>query len=141
MSTYGKFHSDNLKIGFIDCGAVPYITGVALDPAKVASGYVEVEIAFPSVARFVEVRNTLSASNVPVRVHLNSIADSLNVITGAHFIPLNEYNTSCVFKVPVDSVFLSLPSMAATGSATVYAELTMVASGALPVLTGSGLTA
>lgn len=134
-------------IGWTDCGVIPFVSGVTLNPANVSNGTVEVAVQFPLLARTVEVRNSLSGTNVPIRVHCKPVNNqtnevgSLQVITGTHYIPLNAYNETHLFKVPLKSIFISLATTAATGSALVYAELTQWPTSSAPFLSGSGLTA
>jgi len=134
MSVYNYPKPGLFNVGSYQTSGEPWLTGsTTLVPGA------EDHHQFPRTAKSVTVINT-DASNDDIRVHFNA-SSAGNVITGLHFVALNNLNESISFGVRCREIFISAPATnAGNASYTVVAELTNIDGLLMGTLTGSGLT-
>ena len=113
---------------------MPYITGSAdLDNGG------EHTISFPYVTRSVTVINHSSST---IRVHFAPKAsNSDGTIDGKHFIELDSDEDSITMNVKCKEIYISNASGTDNLEYRVFAELTGVATGDMPTLSGAGIDA
>jgi len=118
-------------VGSFQVSGYPYVTG----STDIDNG-TEHKIEFPRVVKSITVINRASPE---VRIHFNS-KDSGNVYAGGHYISLPVSGDAVTFNIKCKEIYVSNASGADNGSYELFAEVTSIQSGEMPVLTGSGLT-
>lgn len=130
-----RYKSGIGEVGPYQVAGKPFLTG-----STALSAGSEDRIEFPSVAKEITIINT-SSTNLPLRIHYNSITDPGGVLSGLHFVTLQNVKDSFTLSMKCKQIFISAPGT--NGDATSYelvAELTGIDVEQMPPLTGSGLT-
>jgi len=131
MATFDKYGVGLRNVGSYQVSGWPWITGSA-----VADGE-EVKVSFPMVTKSI----TLIASGsdtMVLRAHFASTSAAGNVVSGHHYITMENDDDSLTLNVKCKEMYIS-----AVGSGVgfeVVAELTNVPTGRMFELTGSGHT-
>jgi hypothetical protein len=127
------------SVGSYQVSGVPWITG----SITLAAGATDKHV-FPSVTKQITIINTdaLDADNSPVlQVHFNPVsAQSPDVITGRHFVPLWADQMSIDMNVKCREIYITNADGSLVGSYCLIAELTGIDKNEMFNLTGSGLT-
>ena len=135
MPPFKHYKAGLQNVGSYQVSGRPWITGsLTLGIGE------EHQIEFPKVAKSVTVINT-DAGGDDIRVHFNTSSAPGNVISGLHYVPLNENRDSVSINCKCKEIYISAPSTnAATAAYCVVAELTSISTENMYTLTGSGLT-
>jgi hypothetical protein len=145
-------HSLGLRnVGSYQVSGHPYMTGSAdLDEDRVH------QVSFPFITKSVTVINNNSNSGEDLRVHMQSgslvtitetydkggfgtISDGDDVIAGNHFITVAA-GKALTLDVKCKNIFISNGTSNDNLTWELFAELTYIATGSMPHLTGSGIT-
>jgi hypothetical protein len=151
----GTFYEGKHQIGWVDCDAWTYISGVTINPTiHLHSGTNEVTVQFPTLMRNVSI---LNEGTVTVRASIHPVNDifyttgtgtgsvdhivqtgSKGVVSGSHYFPIIP-SGSFTFLAPMAQVSVHTATVA-TGSIRIVAGGTFLSKDAAPFLTGSGVT-
>jgi hypothetical protein len=123
------------SVGSYQVSGKPWITGSTLP------GTIEHQITFPSVAKAVTIINTEPSGDpgtADLRVHFNSTGSG-NVVSGKHFVTLDDRKDSLTITCKCKEIFISNPG-STSSEYQILVELTGISTNEMFVLTGSGLT-
>ena len=124
------------NVGSYQISGHPFVTGSTVLSSSFGTNNSQVVITFPTVTKSVTI---ISRSATNLRVHFNSMTDG-NVISGSHYIILQDIKDSFTFDMRLKEIFVSLEDGAADGEFELFAELTTIGRQEMYPLTGSGLT-
>ena len=120
------------NVGSYQVSGHPYLTG-----SNGLAANSEHRITFPFVTKAVTVINH---SNQLIRIHFNSKANP-DVISGNHYLELDNDEDSFTFSVKCSEIYISTPSdNGGAAKYRLYAELTNIPDTSMYALSGSGLT-
>ena len=161
MATFNRHVASVGNAASYQVSGVPYISGssMAKDDGSASgdgnSPPPEKKFEFPRVTKSVTILYAAGSAGAPVsspehnsttaglRIHFNSTGSAGgNVLSGRHFVELNEVNESMTFNVRCKEIYLSRAETS-DGEVIEYrviADLTNIPAGEMGALTGSGLT-
>ena len=136
MSGFQQYRAGLQNVGSYQVGGTPFLTGTVLNASGPNNG--EVRVEFPNVTKNVLVINT--TADAPIRVHFNSVTAPGNVISGHHYITLEDKKDSVSLASKCKEIYISLETTDSNGSFELVADLTGIEAKEMFELTGSGLT-
>jgi len=160
MATFSRHVASVGNASSYQVSGIPWISGssMAINDGSLSGGAddpAEIRFQFPRVTKSVTILYAAGAAGTPtngtqhgsdtagLRIHFCSTGSTGgNVLSGRHFVELNEVNESMTFNVRCREVYISRAETA-DGAAIefrVIADLTNIPAGEMGALTGSGLT-
>lgn len=104
MSGFQQYRAGLQNVGSYQVGGTPFLTGTVLNASGPNNG--EVRVEFPNVTKNVLVINT--TADAPIRVHFNSVTAPGNVISGHHYITLEDKKDSVSLASKCKEIYISL---------------------------------